>query len=221
MLIGTEKTIPSKHYLDCRSVSKKIAAELKPLYFEESIILQQHIFPKIIYSFGCCCCSVASDSLQPHRLHQARFLCPSPSPGACSNSCPLSRWCHPTIPSSVITYSCCPQSFSASGSFPRSQFFASGGQSIGLSVSASVLPMNIQGWFPLGRTGLISLQPKGLSRISSNITVQKHQFFGTQLSLWSNSYIHTWLLEKSWLWLDGPLSTKKCFCFLICCLDLS
>ena len=198
MLIGTEKTIPSKHYLDCRSVSKKIAAELKPLYFEESIILQQHIFTKIIYSFGCCC-SVAQlhPTLQPHRLHQARFLCPSPSPEACSNLRPLSRWCHPTISSSVITYSCCLQSFSASGSFPRSQFFASGGQSIGLSVSASVLPMNIQGWFPLGLTGLISLQPKGLSRISSNITVQKHQFFDAQLPLWSNSYIHTWLLEKS------------------------
>ena len=114
----------------------------------------------------------------------------------CSNSCPLSRWCHPTIPSSLIPFSSCLQSFPASESFPVSQFFASGGQSFGISASASVLPMNIQDWFPLGWAGWIALQSKGLLRVFSNTTVQKHQSFGAQLSLWSNSHIHTWLLEK-------------------------
>ena len=113
-----------------------------------------------------------------------------------AHSCPSSRWCHPTISSSVVPFSSCLQSLPALGSFQMSQFFASGGQSIGASVSASVFPMNIQDWFPLRWTGLISLQSKGLSRVFSNITVQKHQFFGVQLSLWSNSHIHTWLLEK-------------------------
>ena len=117
------------------------------------------------------------------------------TPRAYSNSCPLSQWCHPTISSSVIPFSHL-QSFPASGSFPMSQFFASGGQSIRASASASVLPMNIRDWFPLGLTVWISLQSKGLSRVFFNTTVQKHQFFGTQLSLWSNSDIHTWLLEK-------------------------
>ena len=119
----------------------------------------------------------------------------SPSPGACLNSCPLSWWCHPIISSSVVPFSY-RQSFLASGSFPISQFFASGGQSIGVSASASVLPMNIQDWFPSGSTGLISLYSKELSRVFSSTTVQKHQFFGAQLSLLSNSHIHTWLLEK-------------------------
>ena len=109
--------------------------------------------------------------------------CPSPTSGTYSNSCPLHRWCHPTISSSVVPLSSCLQSFPASGSFPRSQFFVSGSQSIGVSASASVLPMNTQDWSPLGWTGLISLQSKGLSRVFSNITVQKHQFFGSQLSL--------------------------------------
>ena len=127
--------------------------------------------------------SVVSDSLQPHGLQYARLPCPSPTPGACSNLGPLSQWCHPTISSSVIPFSSCLQSFPASGSFPMSQFFASGGQSIGISALASVLPMNIQNWFPLGWTAWISLQSKGLSRVFSNTTVQKHQFFGTQLSL--------------------------------------
>ena len=122
--------------------------------------------------------------------------------------CPLSRWCYPTNSSSVIPFSFCLQSFPASGSFPMSQFFTRGGQSIGASASASVLPVNIQDWFPLGWTGLISLLTKGLSRVFSNTTVQRHQFFSTQLSLWSNSHIHTLLLEKSWLWLDGPLLAK-------------
>ena len=108
----------------------------------------------------------------------------------------LSQWCYPTISSSVAHFSSCPQSFPASGYFLRSQFFASGGQSIGASASASVLPMNIQGWFPLGLTSLISLQSKGLSKVFSSVTVQKHQFSGAQPSLQSNSHIHTWLLEK-------------------------
>ena len=122
--------------------------------------------------------------------------CPSPTPRVYSDSCPLSQWCHPTILSSVIPFSSHLQSFPASGSFQMSQFFASGGHSIGVSASASVLPMNIQDWFPLGWTGWISLQSKRLSRVFSNTTVQKHQFFSTQLSLQSSSHIHTWLLEK-------------------------
>ena len=122
-----------------------------------------------------------------------------------SNSCPLSWWCHPTISSSVVPFFSCLQSFPASGSFQMSQLLATGGQSIGVSASASVLPMNIQDWLPLGWTGLISLQPKGLSRVFSNTTVQKHQFFSVQLSLWSSCHIHTWLLEKPQLWPDGPL----------------
>ena len=142
------------------------------------------------------------NSLWVHALQHTRFPSPSPSPRVYSNSCPLSKWCHPIISSSVIPCSSCPQSFPASGSFLMSQVFASGGQSIG--ASASVLPMNIQDWFPLGWTGWISLQSKGLSRVFSNTVVQKHQFFGTQPSLWSNSHIHTWLLafavrKSNWL----------------------
>ena len=116
----------------------------------------------------------------------------SPTPRAYSNSCPLSRWCHPTSSSSVVPFSSCPQSFPASGSFPVSQFFTSGGQRIGASASASVLPMNIQDWSPLGWTGWISLQSKGLSRVLSNTTLQKHHFFHAQLSLESSSHIHIW-----------------------------
>ena len=124
-----------------------------------------------------------SDFLWPHGLQHARLPCPSPTPGAYSNSCPLSGWCHPTISSSLVPFFSCLRSFPASGSFPMSQFFISGGQSIGASASASVLPMNIQDWFPLGWTGWISLQSKGLSTVFSNTTVQKHRFFGLQLSL--------------------------------------
>ena len=127
--------------------------------------------------------SVMSDSLQLQGLQHARLSCPSPCPRTCSNSCPLSWWCHPTISSSVIPFSSCVQSFPASGSLLISWFFTSGGQIIGASASSSVLPINIQDWFPLGWTGWISLQSKGLSRVFSNTTVQKHQFFGTQLSL--------------------------------------
>ena len=140
--------------------------------------------------------SVISDSLWPHALQHTRIPCPSPTPRAYSNSCPLSQWCHAIISSSVIPFSSCLQSFPASGSFQMSQFFASGGQSIGISASTSVLPKNFQDWFLLGWTGWISLQSKGLSRVFSTTTVQKHQFLGAQLSLWSNSHIHTWLLES-------------------------
>ena len=132
----------------------------------------------------------------PHEPQHARPPYPSPTPGTYPNSCSLSRWCHPTISSSIVPFSSCPQSFPASGSFQMSQLFTSGGQSIGVSASTSVLPMNTQDWSPLGWTGWISLQSQGPSRIFSNTTVQMHQFFGIQLSLQSNSHIHTWLLEK-------------------------
>ena len=140
--------------------------------------------------------SVVSDSLWPHELQHTRPPCPSPTLRCYSSSCPSSRWCHPVISSSVIPFSSCPQSLPASGSFPMSQLFARGGQSIGVSASASVLPMNTQDWSPSGWTGWISLQSKGLSRVFSNTTVQKHQFFGAQLSSQSNSHIHTWPLGK-------------------------
>ena len=132
-----------------------------------------------------------SDSLWPHGLKHARPLCPSPTPGVNSNSCPLIGWCHPTISSSVDPFSSCPQSFPASGSFQMSHLFTSGGQRIGVSASTSVLPMNIQGWFSLGWTCWISLQSKGLSRVFSNTTVQKHQFFSTQLVQFSHPYMIT------------------------------
>ena len=152
--------------------------------------------------------SVVSDSLRPHEPQHTRLPCPSPTPGVHSNPCTLSWWWHPTISSSVIPFSSCPQSFPASGSFQMSQLFASGGQSTGVSASTSLLPMNTQDWSPLGWTGWISLQSKGLSIVFSNTTVQKHQFFCAQLSLWSNSHTHTWPLEKPSPWLDGPLLTK-------------
>ena len=136
--------------------------------------------------------SVMSDSLWLYGLKHSRLPCPSPTPGACSNSCPSSRWCHPTISFSVVPFSSCLHSFPVLRSFPMSQFFASHGQST--KTSSSVIPMNIQDWFPLGLTGLISLQSKGLSRVFSNITVRKH--LSAQPSLWFNSHIHTWPLEK-------------------------
>ena len=137
-------------------------------------------------------CSVMSDSLWPHGLYHARLPCPSPTPWACSNSCPSSWWYHPTISSPVVPFSSC-LFFPASGSFLMRGLFAAGGQSIRASASASVLPMNIQNWFPLVLTDLISLQSKGFSRVFSNTTVQKHQFFSVKFSLWSNSHIHTLL----------------------------
>ena len=140
--------------------------------------------------------SVVSNSLRPHESQHARPPCPSPTPGVHSNSCPSSRWCHPAISSSVVPFSYCPQSLTASGYFPMSWHFTSGSQSIEVSASVSVLTTNTQDRSPLGWTGGISLQSKQLSRVFSNTTVQKHQFFGAQLSSHSNSHIHTWPLEK-------------------------
>ena len=135
-------------------------------------------------------------TLWPHELQRARPPCPSPTPGIHPNSCASSRWCHPAISSSVISFSSCPQSLPESGPFPVSQLFTWSGQSIGVSASASVHPMNTQNWSPLGWTGWISLQSRGLARVFSNFTVQKHQFFDAQPSSQSNSHIHTWPLEK-------------------------
>ena len=140
--------------------------------------------------------SVVSDSLWPHESKHARPPCPSPTPGVHSDSRPSSQWCHPAISSSVVPFSSCPQSLLASESFPMNQLFTWGGQSTGVSASASFPPKNSQGWSPLEWTGWISLQSMGLSRVFSNTTVQKHQFFGTQPSSQSNSQIHTWLVEK-------------------------
>ena len=137
---------------------------------------------------------VVSYSLLHHRLQHTRPPCPSPTPGVHPNPYPLSQWCHPTISSSVVPFSCL-QSFPASGSFQMSQLFTSGGQIIGVSASTSVLPKNAQDW-SLAWTGWLSLQSKGLARVFSNTTVQKHQFFCAQLALYSNSHMHTWLLEK-------------------------
>ena len=141
--------------------------------------------------------SVMSDSLQPHESQHARPPCPSPTPGVHSDSRPSSRWCYPAISSSVVPFSSSPQSLPASESFPMSQLFAWSGQSTGLSALASFLPKKSQGWSPSEWTGWISLQSKGLSRVFSNTTVQKHQFFSAQPSSQSNSHIHTWPLEKS------------------------
>ena len=149
--------------------------------------------------------SVVSYSLRPHESQHSRPSCLSPTSKVHSNSCPLSQWCHPAISSSIVPFSSCPQSFRALGSFPMSQPFTWGSQSIGVSASASVLPVNIQVWFPLGWTSRISLQSKGLSRVFSNTTVQKHQFFSAQLSSQSNSHIHTWPLGPL------PLSSSNTF----------
>ena len=149
-------------------------------------------------SHYCCCCSATKScsTLQHHGLQHTKPPCPSLSPRVCPSSCPLNQSCHPTISSSVALFSFCLQSFPASWTFPMSQLFASGGQSIGASASASVLSVSIQCWFPLRFSDLISLQSKGLSRVFSSTTVQKHQFFDSLPSFWSNSHIHTWLLER-------------------------
>ena len=149
------------------------------ILIQQIYILNIYYMPKSV-QFSC---SLMSDSLLPHGLQHARPPCSSPTPRVYSNSCPVSQWCHPNISPSVIPFSSRLQSFPASGSFQMSQFFPSGGQSIKVSASTSVLPMNTQDWSPLGWTGWISLQSKGLSRVFSNTTVQKHQFFGAQLSL--------------------------------------
>ena len=156
--------------------------------------------------------SVMSDSLWPHGLQHTRLSYPLLSPRICLNSCPLNRRCHPTISSSVTPFSSCPQSFPASGPFPVSQLFASGDESIG--ASASVLPVNIQGWFPLGLTGLISLLYKGLSRVFSSTAVWKHQLFSTQPCLWYNSHIHSWLWKyHSFAYMDLANTVSILFIF--------
>ena len=155
-------------------------------------------FSKVFFTFSSVqfSRSVVSHSLRPHESQHARPPCPSPTPGVHPNLCASSQWCHPAISSSVVPFSSYPQSLPASESFPMSQLFTWGGQSIGVSALASVLLMNTQDWSPLGWTGWISLQSKGLARIFSSTTVQKHQFFGVQLSSQSNSHIHTWPQEK-------------------------
>ena len=169
-----------------------------PLYlFVLMSVLNPHPHPLLLtFSSVQFSRSVMSNSLRPHESQLARPPCPSPTPGVHSDSRPLSQWCHPDISSSVVPFSFCPQSLPASESFPMSQLFAWGGQSTGVSALASFLPMNTQDWSPLGWTGWISLQSKGLSRVFSNTTVQKHQFFGAQLSWQSNSHIPTWPQEK-------------------------
>ena len=159
-------------------------------------VVKAMVFSVVMY--GCellFSCSVVSNSATPWTAARQASLSFTIS-RACSNSCPLSWWCHPTIRSSVILFSSCFQPFQASGSSPVSRLLASGGQTVGASTSVSILPMNIQDWFPLRWIGWISLLSKGLSRVFSNITIQNHQFFSAQPSLWSNSHIHTWLLEK-------------------------
>ena len=163
---------------------------------QNSSSLKSHSFLQILYSSVQFSRSVISDSLRSHKLQHAGPPCPSPAPGVYPNSCPSSQWYHPAISSSVIPFSSCLQSLPASVSFPMSQLFAWRGQSTGVSASASVLPMITQGWSPSEWTGWISLQSKGLSRVFSNTTVQKHPFFGAQLSSQSNSHIHKWPQEK-------------------------
>ena len=186
--MSIESVMPSKHLVLCL-----------PLLLFPSILPTIRVFSNrsaICISSVQLSCSVVSNSLRPHGQQHARPPCPSPTPRFYWNSCPLSQWCHPTILSSVIPFYSCLQSFPAVGSFQISPFFTSSGQSIGVSALASVLPVNIQDSFPLGWAGWICLLSKGLSRVFSNTRVQKHQFFGTQLSLASNSHIHTRLLEK-------------------------
>ena len=184
--------------LHCRQILYQLSHQGSPRILEWIIVS-----PTIKFYFKFWICGISSDEVSSvaqlcptHESQHARPPCPSQTPRVHPNPCPLSWWCHPTISSSVIPFSC-PQSFPASGSFQMSQLFASGGQSTGVSASISVLPMNTQDWSPLGWTGQISLQSKGLSRVFSNTTVQKCQFFGAQLSSQSNSHIHTWPLEKS------------------------
>ena len=181
-----DKMVKNRWFLPfCKLFLHRKPIERKKIYLKKSSV------SSVQFS-----CSVVADSLQPHESQHSRPHCPSPTPGVYANSCPSSQWCHLTISSSVTPFSSCPQSLPASGSFPRSHLVASGGQSTGVSAWASVLPMNTQDWSPLGWTGWISLQSKGLSRVFSNTTVQKHQFFSAQLSSQSNSHIHTWPLEK-------------------------
>ena len=156
-----------------------------------------------------------------HEPKHTKPPCPSPTPRVYPNSCPLSQWCHPAISSSTVPFSSCPQSFPASGSFQMSQLFSWGGQSIRVSASASVLRMNTQDWSPLWWTGWISLQSKGLSRVFSNTIVQSINYWVFSFLYSTTIVIHTWPLDKPYLWLDGHLLAKWCLCFLICCLGWS
>ena len=187
----------------------KLLQNIKP-YITSFLSTLLALSPTILESLGFQFSSVAQScpTLRPHELQHAKPPCPSPTPGVDSNSCPSSRWCHPAISSSVVPFSSCPQSLPASDSFPMSQLFTWGSQSTGVSALASFLPKNTQDWFHLEWTGWISLQSKGLSRVFSNTTVQKHQFFGAQLSSQSKSHIHMWPLAKPCPWLDGPLLAK-------------
>ena len=195
LLVGTQNSTATwTHSLTIQSSACTDTSEYIPKGLKTLLLVFSH--------------SVMSHSLWPHGLQHSRFPCPSPSPGACSNSCLLSRWCHPNIMPSVIPFSSCLQSFPASGSFLISRLLASSGQTVGASASGSDLLVNIQDWFPLGWIGWITLQPKGLSRVFSNTTVQKHQLFGIQPSSWSSFHIHTWLLERPQLWLEGLLLAK-------------
>ena len=178
------------HLLGCKSPNCIQASILTRLL---KILLELKLFQFSSVQFSC---SVVSDSLRPHESQHARPPCPSPIPRVHSNSRPSSQWCHPAISSSVVPFSSCPQSLPASESFPMNQLFACGGQSTGVSALASFLPKKSQGWSPSEWTGWFSLQSKGVSRVFSNTTVQKHQFFGAQPSSQSKSHIHTWPQEK-------------------------
>ena len=187
-------SLGSKIAADCNcshEIKRRLLLGRKAITTRESILKSKDITFSSVQSS----CSVMSDYLRPHGLQHTRLPCPSLTPGAYSNSCPLSWWCHPTISSSVIPFSSCLQSCPTSGPFQMSQFFTSGGQSFGVSASASILPMTIQDWFPSEWTGWIFLQSKGVSRVFSNTTVQKHQFFSV-LSSQPNSLIHRWPQEK-------------------------
>ena len=198
-LCGYYKTVSGCTFrILCVSFQRESVSALYHLVFTywTTIFITIHNFEKKVNTQGRRLLLFIANSFWPRGLQHAKLTCPSLSPWVCSNPCPSSQWCHPTISSSVAPFSSCLQSFPALGYFPMSQFFASGGQSIEASASATVIPMNVRVWFPLGLTGLISLLFKGLSRVFYSTTVWKHQFFGAQPSLWLNSHICTWLLEK-------------------------
>ena len=178
--MGTKWQVKFNYILSLQAKWHTQRSQDNPRHYQKS---KEGVVPQLLEWSSQFSFSVMSDSLPHHGLQHARFPCPSPTPGVCSNSYLLSRWCHQTISSSVVSFSSCLHSFPASGYFPMSQFFTSDGQSTGVSASASVLPMNIQDWFPLRLTGWISLQSKRLSRVFSNATNQKRQFFGVQLNL--------------------------------------
>ena len=197
-----------------------------PLYFTVSVILFIFVV-SIVELFLVRCllillfsCQVIANSLHLHGLQHGRLLCPSPSPGIFSHSCSLSLCYHPTISSSVIPFSSRPWTFPASRSFPMSQLFTPSDRRIGAAASVSVLLINIQGWFPFGLTGSVSLLSKCLSRVFSSTSDWKYQLFGAQPFLPSKTDICTWLLGKPQLWMYGPLSAMWCLCFLICCLGI-